>query len=544
MGGLGQSSDPQRPVLRPRRACRSCPGLIEVITKESSAPGERHAAARRPRGRDRRSAPGGAIPEDPTTEASGRRLDPGRRLGPYQLPHLRHARLPRLHLRPQHVQPRGGRGADRLHRQPVLPGRPGGSVPAGLAQVRAGPDDGRAAAVGDVLRRGRPGGPVAALRRHPHPRRRLQRQAARLAVRAGRVGALRKVLRGHRMSSSAGHDRRWHARLRVHGQGALARPSRPSASSTRRSCRTSSRSPAATAARSRTVAARFGWEEAMTDWREQVADERDRAVRQRRPERAARRAVDRGARGREARALREAARTSTRRRRTHVARGRGGGRRAHACGFNYRFVPAVRRRARSSRPATSATIVHFRARYLQSWGWDADTEHLALRPRAGRGTGAIGDLGAHIIDLARFLVGEIESVSRVGPHLRAGARGRRRVRRVDRVRGRRDRHARGDAARAGRINQPTFEINGSEGSSRFDLRALRRAAGAPSAGTSASARSDSLRRLTGGRPATSIGWGDTFTLEYAHLFDAIAGEDDGRTVRRDIRGRLSRRRGL
>src|ERR671934_169170 len=55
-------------------------------------------------------------------------------------------------------------------------------------------------------------------------------------------------------------------------------------------------------------------------------------------------------------------------------------------------------------------VVHFRARYLQSWGWDADPALWRFDP-AQAGTGALGDLGAHVIDLARYLVGEIVSVS-------------------------------------------------------------------------------------------------------------------------------------
>ena len=43
MGGLGQSSDPNGPAYHPDGLVLE-PGLVEVITPESSAPGERHAA--------------------------------------------------------------------------------------------------------------------------------------------------------------------------------------------------------------------------------------------------------------------------------------------------------------------------------------------------------------------------------------------------------------------------------------------------------------------------------------------------------------------
>ena len=82
----------------------------------------------------------------------------------------------------------------------------------------------------------------------------------------------------------------------------------------------------------------------------------------------------------------------------------------HLCGFNYRFVPAVRLARELVEAGELGEIVHFRARYLQSWGWDADPE-LWRFDRAEAGSGAIGDLGAHIVDIARYLVGEMTSVS-------------------------------------------------------------------------------------------------------------------------------------
>ena len=87
----------------------------------------------------------------------------------------------------------------------------------------------------------------------------------------------------------------------------------------------------------------------------------------------------------------------------------------HMCGFNYRFVPAVRLAREIVEAGELGDIVHFRARYLQSWGWDADETSWRF-DAAQAGTGAIGDLGTHIIDLARYLVGEIESVSRARAH--------------------------------------------------------------------------------------------------------------------------------
>lgn len=84
----------------------------------------------------------------------------------------------------------------------------------------------------------------------------------------------------------------------------------------------------------------------------------------------------------------------------------------HMVGFNYRFVPAIRQARELIESGTMGRIYHYRAAYLQEWImphynvpriWRVDRE-LA-------GSGALGDLGAHIIDLGRFLVGEMESVS-------------------------------------------------------------------------------------------------------------------------------------
>ena len=82
----------------------------------------------------------------------------------------------------------------------------------------------------------------------------------------------------------------------------------------------------------------------------------------------------------------------------------------HACGFNYRFVPAVRLARQILEAGELGEIRHFRGRYLQDWRSDAAPKTWRL-DSAEAGTGAIGDLGTHVIDLARYLVGEIASIS-------------------------------------------------------------------------------------------------------------------------------------
>ena len=56
----------------------------------------------------------------------------------------------------------------------------------------------------------------------------------------------------------------------------------------------------------------------------------------------------------------------------------------HMCAFNYRFVPAIRLAREMIEAGELGEIHHFRGRYLQEWGDDADARHLALRRRRGR----------------------------------------------------------------------------------------------------------------------------------------------------------------
>ena len=85
---------------------------------------------------------------------------------------------------------------------------PGGvsgyTIKAGSLKFEKGPSDRHPPRVGDVLRRVGPGRPVAAVRRHPHPGRRLQRPHHRLAVRQGCVRRGRTPVRGSRRVTDAG----------------------------------------------------------------------------------------------------------------------------------------------------------------------------------------------------------------------------------------------------------------------------------------------------------------------------------------------------
>ena len=82
----------------------------------------------------------------------------------------------------------------------------------------------------------------------------------------------------------------------------------------------------------------------------------------------------------------------------------------HMVAFNYRFVPAVVQARKLIESGKLGRIYHWRAVYLQEWGMDPKMPTSWRFQKDIAGSGALGDLGAHIIDLARFLVGEPEKV--------------------------------------------------------------------------------------------------------------------------------------
>jgi predicted dehydrogenase len=73
--------------------------------------------------------------------------------------------------------------------------------------------------------------------------------------------------------------------------------------------------------------------------------------------------------------------------------------------FNYRRVPAVALAHRLVAAGSIGRIYHVRAAYLQSWG-GPDTPLLWRFQGDIAGSGAHGDLNAHIIDAVRFVTGE------------------------------------------------------------------------------------------------------------------------------------------
>ena len=76
------------------------------------------------------------------------------------------------------------------------------------------------------------------------------------------------------------------------------------------------------------------------------------------------------------------------------------------CAFNYRFVPAIRYAKRLLEAGELGEIHHVRGRYLQDWLVDPEAPWSWRNDEELAGSGALGDLGAHTVDLLRFLVGD------------------------------------------------------------------------------------------------------------------------------------------
>ena len=82
----------------------------------------------------------------------------------------------------------------------------------------------------------------------------------------------------------------------------------------------------------------------------------------------------------------------------------------HMICFNYRFVPAVQLAKKLVQEGRLGRIYHFRAWFLQDWIVDPDFPLVWRLDKKVAGSGAHGDLGAHLIDLAHFLIGDMEEV--------------------------------------------------------------------------------------------------------------------------------------
>ncbi|WP_312908860.1 Gfo/Idh/MocA family protein [Natronosalvus caseinilyticus] len=156
--------------------------------------------------------------------------------------------------------------------------------------------------------------------------------------------------------------------------------------------------------------------------------------------------------------------------------------------FNYRFVPAIRYAKNLLEAGELGEIHHVRGRYLQDWLVDPEAEWSWRNDEEMAGSGALGDLGSHTVDLLRFLVGSDDlagEIERVSGHLRTfvderpTGGGETRPVTVDDAYSAQVEFANGtmgtlEASRfaTGHKNDHTIEVHGSKGSLKFSLERL------------------------------------------------------------------------
>jgi len=229
------------------------------------------------------------------------------------------------------------------------------------------------------------------------------------------------------------------------------------------------------------AARRYGYEKAVTDWRALVADPEIGVFDNGAPNNLhAEPCIAAAQAGKHIICEKPLARDAAEAKRMlEAARGAGV---VHMCAFNYRFVPALKLARDIIAAGRLGRIYHFRAQYLQEWIMDPNLGGIWRLDASEAGSGTLGDLGTHIIDLARFLVGEPASVGGVMATFiteRPGTGGG--IQRVGvddafvaTVRFHNGAIGTLEASRfaRGRKNHQVIEINGEKGSIAFDLERL------------------------------------------------------------------------
>jgi predicted dehydrogenase len=282
-----------------------------------------------------------------------------------------------------------------------------------------------------------------------------------------------------------------------------------------------------------TVRERYGWAEGLTDWREQLVDARLDVFDNAAPNHlhleptltALRRGLHvfcekpLGLNAAEARRLwLEAQRAGV----------------VHMCGFNLRFLPAVRLARELVEAGELGEPIHFRARFLASSALRADQTLTWRFSRSEAGSGAVADLGSHLVDLARYLVGEpvlVSAITRTCVPQRDGG-----LVDVDDAFAAVVEFERGvvgtlEGSRVAgcRSNVCAFELDGTRGSLSFDVERLNELEliGERKRSTRIDVTDPThpFMELWWPLPGHAIGWGDSFIHELRHLIAAVTGTD-------------------
>jgi predicted dehydrogenase len=228
------------------------------------------------------------------------------------------------------------------------------------------------------------------------------------------------------------------------------------------------------------AAGRLGWEETATDWREVVGRKDVDLVDVSTPGDSHAEIAIAAARAGKAVICEKPLANSVREAEKMLAAVKKAGV-VHMVCHNYRRAPAVWLAKQMIEAGEIGEIFHYRGTYLQDWIVDPRLPLLWRFQKEKAGSGALGDIACHSVDLARFLVGEITEVAGdletfIKERPLVGNPSKKGKVTVDDASAALVRFASGATGTIegtrlapGRKNYNRFEINGTKGSVAFDL---------------------------------------------------------------------------
>ena len=210
-------------------------------------------------------------------------------------------------------------------------------------------------------------------------------------------------------------------------------------------------------------------------------------------------------------------------------------------GFSYRRTPALALARRLVAEGRIGEVRHVRAQYLQDWLSDPDAAFTWRLDARRAGSGALGDIGAHSIDTAQWLTGDlIEGVSatmrtfvrtrpvlaeQVGLGGRAGGDARRERVTVDDAVAFTAQFSGGalgvfEATRmaTGRRNANRIELNGDRGSLAFDFERMNELEFYDATDPAGAQGFRRIQATEPGHPYAGAWWPPGHGLGYEHLF--------------------------
>ncbi len=203
----------------------------------------------------------------------------------------------------------------------------------------------------------------------------------------------------------------------------------------------------------------------------------------------------------------------------------------HMCAFNYRFFPAIRLARQMIEAGEIGEVLHFRSRFLLASGSDTDTPETAWRLRSeSAGSGVVGDVLAHHLDLARYLVCEptsVDALTRTWTPERNGVQVDVDDAAVCTLEFQNGAVGAMEATRAtpGHVLDSVIEVDGSHSSLRFEVQRVNELT------VSRNGRRSTIEVTAPHHPflemwwprGHGIGWGDSFVHELRHFLGAAAG---------------------